>query len=405
MRTDSVKIASSAIRNARNFISKNLGKQYLPPAPVTYRSRKTAQEAHESIRPTNIHRVPEKIKEALTKDQFSLYSLIWRRFISCQMNPALIRTVSVDMECGNYGFRISGQNLIFDGYTRIWDTRIKQDTIPRMNRGDRFVFTRLESPLHQTQPPARFTPATLVSELEKNGIGRPSTYAAIINTLFKRKYVVSENGALVPQEIGEVVVDVLTRHFSRIMDIKFTALLEDSLDEIARGKQRWINMIEEFYGKFDNQYKKATVTMEKIKDEKTDVRCPSCGSPMVLRWGRNGRFLACTAFPKCRKTLTTDENGNMIKEENTRIRCPKCFSPMVMKGGRYGRFLACSTYPECRATLAVDKEGNIINIPLGYERCPECGKDTTIRVGPKGKFLACTGYPKCRFSMSLKKTE
>jgi DNA topoisomerase-1 len=331
--------------------------------------------------------------------------MIWGRFVASQMQPAVVKNVGIDFKCLEYDLRATGQIIVFDGFTKVWGTNITEVSLPGLETGEIFVWKKLEGIEHETKPPARYTPATLVSELEKNGIGRPSTYASILNTLFKRKYIVSEKGALVPQEIGIIVVDMLLEHFKSVMDYEFTAKMEENLDEVAVGKHEWREMIGGFYGEFKGQYDKAVNNMEKIKDEETDMKCPKCGAKMVIRWGRNGRFFACSAFPSCKQTFAMDDNGNVLKEKETGIKCPKCQSPMIIKSGRYGKFMACSAYPACKTTLAVDNEGNVMHIPVGFEKCPQCGKDTVIRSGPKGKFLACTGFPSCRFLMELKKAE
>lgn len=405
MRTDSVKIANVAINGARKYISDNIGSEYLPEKLNTYRSRSTAQEAHECIRPTSVFRLPDDLKSSLSDEQYKIYKLIWERFIACQMKPAVIKNLIINLECAGYDFIANGQSLVFDGYTRVCQTSIKENDIPRLKEGTNFNWKELECKEHETKPPPRYTPATLVSELEKNGIGRPSTYAAILNTLFKRKYIHSDKGSLVPEDISFIVVDSLEKYFSGIMDKEFTAKMETNLDEIAEGKLSWQNMLKEFYVDFEKQYNSAFENMEKIKDEKTDKKCPACSSSMVIRWGRNGKFIACSAYPKCKQTFNIDENGEIIEEKKVDLKCPKCTSGLVVKKGRYGDFLACSSFPECKTTVSIDENGEVIKIPLGYERCPKCGKDTVIRVGFKGKFLACTGYPKCKFAEGLKKLE
>lgn len=403
MRTDSVSIAKSAISSARKLISENFSDKYLPEKPNRYRSKKSAQEAHECIRPTELCRFPDNLKNVLSGDQYKLYKLIWERFIACQMKPAVTKSVTVDLSCQNYDFRATGQTLLFDGYTKIWHTKLSEVEIPDLKEEMSFLWKELESIEHETKPPARFTPATLISELEKNGIGRPSTYASILRTLIERKYIILEKGVLIPEEIGIVVTDVMEKHFSRIMNKKFTAKMEENLDDVAKGKHSWEKMIEEFYEKFKKHYDSALINMEKIKDTDTDISCPACGAPIVVKWGRNGKFLACSAYPKCKQAFNMDKDGNIIRDKVTEMKCPKCSSTMIIKTGRYGKFLACSGYPKCKQTFALDEEENVIQIPLGYEKCPECGEDTVIRSGPKGKFLACTGFPKCRFAMQLKK--
>ncbi len=403
MRTDSVSIAKSAITAARDYIKKNYGKDYLPEKPSRYRSKKSAQEAHECIRPTVILRGPEQMKNILSNDQYKLYELIWDRFVACQMSPSVIKSINVDFCCAGYDLRATGQTVMFNGYTKVWHASVSEIEIPAVEKGESFHWKNIEGIEHETKPPARFTPATLVKELEKNGIGRPSTYASILKTLIMRKYIVLEKGALIPQEIGIVVVDVLEKHFSRIMDKKFTAGMEDNLDEIACGECDWHKMMSEFYSRFKEHYDSAVENMDNIKDEATDIKCPDCGAPIVIKWGRNGKFYACTGYPKCKKTFNIDENGNIEKEGETDMKCPKCQSPMVIKTGRFGKFLACSAYPKCRQTFALDENGNPIFPPI--PQCPQCGKDTVIRSSRKGKFLACTGYPQCRFVMNLKEAE
>ncbi|MFC2062125.1 type I DNA topoisomerase [Elusimicrobiota bacterium] len=405
MRTDSVKSANSAINNVRKYISDNLGADYMPSKPNNYRSRKTAQEAHECIRPTDVFRLPDDLSRCLSGDQYKLYKLVWERFIASQMKSAVIDAVAVDLKCRDYNYRVNGQSISFDGYMKVWPTNIMENTLPELKVGEGFNWKKLEGTEHETKPPARFTPATLVSELEKNGIGRPSTYATILATLFKRKYVVYENGSLVPQEIGFVVVEALEEYFYGVMDNEFTARMENNLDEVAEGKMSCEEMLNEFFVNFKDHYDKALENMKKIKDEEIGKKCPKCEAPMVIRWGRNGKFIACSAYPKCKQTFNLDENGEIAKEEKTDMKCSLCGSEMIIKMGRFGKFLACSSYPECKKTCALDEKGELLQIPLGYERCPQCGKDTVIRVSKKGKFLACTGYPKCRFAKGLKELE
>ncbi len=403
MRTDSVKIAREAVESSRKYITAQIGPEYVPEKPNFYKSKKSAQEAHECIRPTDVNIKPEDLKDTLDKNQYRLYELIWRRFVACQMKPAVLEMIKVDMECSGYNFRSNGQKIIFDGYNRIWQADIKEQNITGVKKGDLLNWEKLEALSHQTQPPPRYTMATLVKELENNGIGRPSTYASILNTLFKRKYVFSDKGRLIPYEIAFEVIEGLQDHFQTIVDLEFTAKMEENLDLVAEGKMQWKEMLEEFYKSFKDQLIKAAENMERTKDEETDKICPSCQEPMVIRRGRNGKFLACTGFPDCKTTYNIDEDGNIVKEKESGIKCPKCSSAMIERNGRYGKFLACSKFPACKTTLAIDKEGELIEIPIGFEKCPECGKDTTIKRGRKGMFLACSGYPKCRFSMNYEK--
>ncbi len=403
MRTDSFKISRKAVQEARKYIKNIYASKYLPKTPNRFKSKKSAQEAHECIRPTSVKMKPDYLRQTLTKDQFKLYKIIWQRFISCQMSPAVIKKVKVSLKCLKYEFRSNGREIIFDGYTKLWVSKKKDKILPSIEKGERFKWDLLKAKKHKTKPPPRFTPATLVKELEKNGIGRPSTYAFIIKTLLKRKYVKSMKGSLKALEIGIIVNDVLKNHFPSIMDKKFTARMEEKLDKIAAGNLEWKNMLRDFYENFKNEYDLAVNEMEKVKDERLDKKCPRCSSPMVIRRGRNGRFVACSSFPECKQTFALDKNDNILKPETTRYKCPNCGSPMIMKRGKYGKFIACSKYPDCKTTRSVDKEGKVLTIPLDYQKCPKCGKNTIIRSGPRGKFIACIGYPGCKFTISLKK--
>lgn len=403
MRTDSFRIAKSAIENAREYIKNTYKNKYLPRTPNTFKSKKSAQEAHECIRPTAVKRKPGYIKKALTKDQYKLYSIIWERFISCQMSPALIKNILVKLRCENYEFRSKGKKILFDGYTKLWSSKWKENILPKVEEGEVFTWDKLKFFSHKTKPPSRFTPASLVKKLEKNGIGRPSTYATIIKTLFKRKYVKKVKGSLAAREIGILVSDTLKKHFPSIMNKKFTARMEKKLDRIASGELNWKKMLEDFYLSFKKEYDKARKNMEKMKERKIDKKCPRCSEPMVIRRGRNGKFVACTAYPECKQTFPLDENGDIIYPRSTKYKCPECGAKMVIKHGKYGKFLACSKFPDCKTTRAVDKNEKVLTIPLDYQKCPKCGENTIIKSGPRGKFIACSGYPDCGFTISLKK--
>ncbi|MGM0441375.1 MAG: type I DNA topoisomerase [Elusimicrobiota bacterium] len=405
MRTDSFKIARSAIESAREYIKNTYEGKYLPRSPNTFKSKKSAQEAHECIRPTAVKRKPEYIKSTLTRDQFKLYKIIWQRLITSQMSPAVVENITVKLKCKNYEFRSKGKKILFDGYTKLWSSKWKENILPQVTKGENYIWDTLKAKEHETKPPPRFTPATLVKRLEKNGIGRPSTYASIIKTLFKRKYVKSIKGSLAARDIGILVNDVLKEHFPSVMNKKFTARMEDKLDKIAAGKLDWKKMLKGFYTEFKKEYESAVQNMDRLKDQKIDKECPRCSSPMVIRRGRNGKFVACTAYPDCKQTFPLDEDGEIIKPKTTQYKCPECGSSMVIKRGKYGKFLACSEYPECRTTRAVGKNEKVITIPLDYQKCPECGENTVVKSGPRGKFIACTAYPKCKFTISLKKAD
>ncbi len=404
MRTDSFQIAKSALSASRKYIKEKFASKYLPAKANYYKSKKSAQEAHESIRPTNIFKYPDELKGDINKDQRKLYTLIWEKFISSQMTPLKEEKVRVKIDCGKYEFRAKGRQLLFDGFTKVLKRHYKENIIPKLEKGEEYKWEELLDVEHETKPPPRYTQATLVKELERNGIGRPSTYASIIRTLFKRKYVNSKKGTLIPSEIAEIVVDALKEHFPNIMDKKFTAYMEDKLDEVAKGEKDWKDMLSEFYKKFKQNYDRAVKNMEKLT-VKTGKKCPECGEELIIKWSKFGKFMACSGFPDCKKTFDIDKDNNIIKEEKTKYKCPECSSDMVIKNGRYGKFLACSAYPNCKKIITLDKDGEIVKIPLGWEKCPQCGKDTLIKKGYRGLFLACSGYPKCKFTMSYEEAE
>ncbi|MDA3793033.1 MAG: type I DNA topoisomerase [Elusimicrobia bacterium] len=404
MRTDSFQIAKSAIKASRKYIKENFEDSYLPSSANYYKANKSAQEAHECIRPTDILKLPSDLKGEINQDQYKLYSLIWNKFIASQMTPLKEEKITVKISCKKYEYRAKGRRLLFDGYTKVWEKKYEENIIPELEEGLEFKWDKLLDIEHETKPPPRYTQATLVKELEKNGIGRPSTYASIIRTLFKRKYVSSKKGALVPSEIAEVVVDALKEHFPNIMDKKFTAYMEDKLDEVAKGKKEWKVMLSEFYEKFKKNYDQAVKNMEKLTI-KTGKKCPDCGQELVIKWSKFGKFMACSGFPDCKKTFDIDKDNKIIKEKKTDYKCPKCSSEMIIKKGRYGKFLACSAYPKCKNVITLDKEGEIVKIPLGWEKCPDCGKNTLIKKGYRGLFLACSGYPKCKFTMNYEKAQ
>ncbi|OGL53443.1 MAG: DNA topoisomerase I [Candidatus Schekmanbacteria bacterium RIFCSPLOWO2_12_FULL_38_15] len=414
MRTDSTRIADEAIKVARTFIEKNFGKEYLPAKPTVYPSKKNAQGAHEAIRPTYFKYTPNFVKPYLGKDHFDLYQLIWNRFIACQMAPVILDQTTIQIEAGKYLFQAIGSVIKFPGFMAVY-TEAKEEEekeeeeglLPALSKGEILKLLSLTPQQHFTQSPPRFTEASLVKELEENGIGRPSTYAAILSTIQERKYSIKEKGKFIPTELGFLITDLLIHSFPNIVDVKFTAHMEEELDEIEEGKLPWLNAMREFYEPFKESMLKAKVEMKDVKKEETptDIKCEKCGKPMVIKWGRNGKFLACSNYPECKNTknFTEDESGKIIlmEEKATGEKCEKCGGDMVVKSGRYGKFLACEKYPECRNTRQIieGEKGSVEvkEVKMLDEKCPQCGSQMAMRNGRYGSFIACSGYPKCKF--------
>jgi DNA topoisomerase-1 len=399
MRTDSFRVAEVAQKAARDLIGKNYGEDYLPPKPRRYKSRKTAQEAHEAIRPTYVDCRPEEIKKFLTRDQHKLYQLIWNRFVASQMNSAVYNSTTVEIEAGKYLFKASASQLLFDGFLRVYQ-EVKEDNsdgeeeskLPPLKEEERLNLLELVPRQHFTKPPPRFSEATLIKELEENGIGRPSTYAQIVSTIRQRKYVESKSRKLFPTELGKTVNQILVRSFPQIFEVKFTASMEEELDKIEEGKEERVKVLKDFYTPFHLNLEKVEnnkKSIRKLTQQKTDEVCEKCGSPMIIRWGRNGKFLACSGFPKCKNTkpLPGDENGTVLSDE----KCDLCGAPMMVKVSRYGKFLSCSRYPECKFTRPFS---------IGVS-CPEedCGGFLIERKTKRGRvFYGCSNYPNCRFA-------
>ncbi len=403
MRTDSVRVAEEAQQEAQALIRGEFGQDYLPKKPPVYKSKKSAQEAHEAIRPTAVIRVPLSIKNYLTRDQFNLYTLIWNRFIASQMHPALLELTSIDIQpkgAEKYIFRTTGTVITFPGFMKIYiesddGNSVEEGLLPAMTEGDLLKTLGITPKQHFTQPPPRFSEATLVKELEAKGIGRPSTYANILSTILGRKYTEKIEGRFKPTELGECVSDLLVERFSDLMDYNFTANMENTLDKIEEGDINWVDIVMDFYRPFDKNLEEAMKVLGKVKpkDIPTEQECDKCGKPMVIKWGRHGRFIACTGFPECKNTMPLEEPGADGKPgtapEQTDEICEKCSSPMVLKSGKFGRFLACSKYPECKTTKAIS---------IGI-KCPDDGGEIVERRTKKGKlFFSCANYPKCKFA-------
>ncbi|HEX9911669.1 MAG TPA: type I DNA topoisomerase [candidate division Zixibacteria bacterium] len=397
MRTDSVRISDSAKKAAYDFIKENFGSDYLPDKPREYKSRKTAQEAHEAIRPTYLEYKPEDIKKYLSKDQFKLYQLIYNRFLASQMKEALYDTTTVEIEGDSYTFRATSSELRFDGFLKVYQEikeengeNEKEGKLPFLEKGERLNLLKLDPQQHFTKPPPRFSEATLIKELEANGIGRPSTYAQIVGTIEDRSYATKEKKKLFPTELGKTVNRILVENFPDLFEVGFTAEMEEELDRIEEGEDDWVKVLKDFYIPFKSMLEEAEKKKKEIKSttqEKTEEVCEKCGSPMVIRWGKHGRFFACSAYPKCKNTKPLNNEKNHLTEE----KCELCGSSMVIKNGRYGKFLACSKYPECRNTKPYS---------LGIT-CPKegCGGFIVEKKSRRGKiFFGCSNYPACKFA-------
>ena len=414
MRTDSVRIAPEALAAVRQFIQEKFGADYLPEKPNFYKSRKTAQEAHEAIRPTSLKYEPEEVKSFLTKDQLALYDLIWKRFIACQMNPAVYDQTTVDVGAGKYTFRATGSVLLFPGFMALYIEAVeengngeeKEGKLPELTEGEVLKLLEITPEQHFTQPPPRYTEATLIRELEEKGIGRPSTYATILDNIQEREYVAKEKGRLFPTELGCLVTDLLVVNFQDIFDVQFTAQMEDELDKVEEGQLRWTQALEDFYHPFQKDLEKAKVEMEDIKWKgiATDLTCEKCGAPLVIKLGRHGQFLACSNYPECKNTKEFQRNEageiQVIEAEPMQETCEKCGAPMMVKTGRFGKFLACSNYPQCKNTkkMMVNGEGRleVAQDEVSSEVCENCGAPMVIKTGRFGKFLACSKYPECK---------
>ena len=381
MRTDSVRISDNAIEDVRNFVSNIYGDKYLPEKPNTFKVKKSAQDAHEAIRPTFVDKTPDELRKYLGKDEHRLYDLIWKRFVSSQMTPAIYDQTSVDIKVGEAKFRATGSIIKFDGFTRIYtegkeeedkdeDKKNESKILPVLEEGEILDFLNFDPKQHFTQPPPRFTESSLVKELEEKGIGRPSTYAAILYTIQDRGYVTSERKRLSPTLLGCSVNDLLIEGFPEIMDVQFTAEMEEKLDSVEEGNVNWVDLLQGFYTGFSKRLDEAEETLKSLKVEgiPTDISCEQCNSPMIVKWGRRGEFLSCSKYPDCKnaKPFEYDEDGKIkikekvVPEVREDVKCENCGKPMVVRQSRYGKFLGCSGYPECKTIVKMNKEGEPI---------------------------------------------
>ena len=421
MRTDSTRVAPEALAEVREYITSQYGPDYLPQTPNTYKEKKEAQAAHEAIRPTSAMRHPDQVKQYLKEDEYKVYKLIWQRFVASQITPAVFdqTTVDIDAKSGSdvFWFRVTGSVMKFDGFLRVYeeskegkneeDEELKHK-LPPLEAGQKLTLKELKPEQHFTEPPPRYNEASLVKELEERGIGRPSTYSAILSTIQERQYVQKVGGKFSPTEIGLVVTDLLVENFPDIFDIQYTARLEEELDEIEEGKEGWKQALGDFYKKFEKDLRYAHKHMENIKrmEKPTDEKCERCGSPLVIKWGKHGSFYACSSYDKenpesC--TFTKENPINLpdldtaeIQETTQEEYCENCGRVMVLKRGRFGQFMACTGYPDCKTTRRLDQGKRVPDIPL-EELCPKCGRNLMIRHGRYGEFTSCSGYPDCKY--------
>ncbi len=409
MRTDSVNLANEAIAEIRELIAERYGKNNLPDEPRVYKTKaKNAQEAHEAIRPTSAHIIPDTIESFLSSDQYKLYDLIWKRTVACQMIHATIDTVAVDMSCGkNNVFRANGSVITDPGFMHVYqegmdDKKSDQDEeriLPPLKVGDEVDIDAINCNQHFTEPPPRYSEASLIKALEEFGIGRPSTYAAIIYTLQHREYVTLENKRFHPSDVGRIVNRFLTTYFTRYVDYDFTAKLEDELDEISRGEKEWVPLLQHFWTPFKSQCDEVLETVQRkdVTQEAMDEKCPTCGKPLSIRLGRHNRFIGCTGYPECSYTRSVGEDkDSAVQPEIVEGRlCPKCESPLQLRVGRYGKFIGCSNYPKCKHIESLQKP-----MDTGVD-CPECHKGKIVkRRSRNGKiFFSCERYPDCKYAL------
>ncbi len=412
MRTDSVVLSQLALTEARELITGMYGKEYALAKPRYFKNKaKNAQEAHEAVRPTYIAKTPQSVKQFLSPDQYKLYDLIWKRTVACQMAEALLDQTSADIGAGNgHRFRATGTVIRFPGFMKLYiegtddDLSEKEGMLPALTEGERLDLFKLLSEQHFTQPPPRYTEATLVKTLEEYGIGRPSTYASIMNTLLERKYVKLDKKRFTPEDVGMVVNDLLVKHFTRYVDYNFTARLEEELDQISRGEKSWKPLLHEFWEPFNTllHQKEGEVTKAELTTEATDEICPECGHHLVVKLGKFGRFYACSGYPECKFIRPLEKEGKALEESVlSEEKCDKCGTQMLIKDGRYGKYLACSAYPACKNIQPLVK-------PKGTGvTCPECAQGELMEKKSRyGKmFYSCNRYPECKFALWDKPVE
>ena len=431
MRTDSTRVAPEAIREVRDYITANFAPPYLPEKPNFYTTRKGSQDAHEAIRPTSAFLTPDKAKPHLAPDQFRLYELIWRRFVASQLAPSEHRVTTVRITAGDGLFEAKGRRVLFDGHTVLSPAAMRRkkreeseanpddaesgegrdddQILPKLEKGQPLDLKELEPTQHFTQPPARYTEASLVRELEKAGIGRPSTYAPIVQTIQDRGYVRQENRRFHATQLGLAVTGILKDNFPDIMDVKFTAQMESDLDRVEEGAVEWDKLVDGFYKPFEKRLGEAMETAQPLKGvpAPNGEKCPQCGGDMMIRYSQRGAFLGCSRYPECAgiRQLPGEEGEDAPEGENYLEGevCPECGSPMARKRSRFGAFLACTAYPNCKFTRPIAKDGKMIKLPKVKRDCEKCGKPMLVKSGRRGPFLACSGYPECRHTKHLDK--
>ncbi len=403
MRTDSTRMSAEAVRAARDYIGERWGKEYLPSKAAGYKSKSAAQDAHEAIRPTDVRLTPEVVAPHLTQEQLKLYTLIWKRFIACQMAPAVIAQTRVVIPADDYVFLTTGSTIEFPGFMTLYvesvengeSNGLEEGVLPDLKEGQELTLADMVPHQHFTQPPPRYSEASLIRELEELGVGRPSTYATILSTILDRQYVSLDRQRLFPTELGWLIDSLLKQNFPSIVDVDFTVQMEKKLDEVASGNHSYEELISQFYEQFSKTLESAQANMLNVKGVglPTELSCPKCQLPLHIRWSRNGPFLACSGYPQCdySSDYKRDEKGNIhpVEQESTGETCEKCGLPMVLKRGRYGTFLACSGYPDCKNTRA----------PRTGIPCPRegCDGEMVERVGKAGrKFYGCNKYPQCK---------
>jgi len=430
MRTDSTRTAPEALDEVRGYIDRTFGSNFVPASPRSFTKKKLVQDAHECIRPTSLKYTPESLSPYLSPDQLKLYTFIFNRFVASQMAPAEVTNCTVEVASGEYIFVLKGTRVDFDGYLRIYNVQDGDEdeggTIPGFDKGQVLIPQAIDLKQSFTQPPPRFTEGTLVKELEKNGVGRPSTYAVIISTILKREYVRLVKKQFIPTELGLIVNQILKNSFSAIINVEFTANLEKALDDIAEGRDDWHDILQKFYVSFEEIL--AGTVIPKISVA-TDLKCPSCEKEMVLKFANKNRFFACSGFPTCKTIINIAEDANFNQElieseysivavcdklgmveakrpeksEKAEVSdklCDKCGSPMVIREGSNGRFLGCQAFPKCRNTMPLDSQEEQ-PIPEEDKNCEKCGNPMVVRHSRKGRFLACSAYPKCKHTKSL----
>jgi len=419
MRTDSTRIAKEAVADGRSWIQDNLGTEYLPKKAPVYPSRKGTQDAHEAIRPTAVFRTPEAMASYLKKEELALYELIWKRFVASQMSPAQMDQTVMQVAAGDFILRASGTVVRFPGFMQLYiegsdngEAGLEEGLkLPDLKEGSSLKLIELKPKQHFTQPPPRFTEASLIRELEEKGIGRPSTYASIMGVIQKKEYTKKEKGRFIPTELGMLVNDLLVANFPEVLNVAFTAQMEVKLDQVESGSQGWLQVIEEFYQRFHQSVERAQTEMTDVKRAgvPTDIDCEQCGKKMHIRWGKNGLFLSCSGYPDCKnsKNFARDSKGKIqaATEGEVKGKCELCNRDMVEKSGRFGTFLACTGYPECKNTRSLKddgKEGKEKAIQYTDEICDKCGGRFVVRKSRLGvPFLACENYPRCRNTRSI----